>query len=121
MDKTANNKETALKWIDAFCKHDLEHLLELYAETAIHFSPKLKARQPETNGWIRGKPALKNWWADAFNRLPSLQYELKNLIIDDNRILMEYLRRVDDEPDMMIAEVLEIKESLIVQSRVYHG
>jgi ketosteroid isomerase-like protein len=121
MNKSTNNKEIALKWIDAFCKHDLEYLLELYAETAIHFSPKLKARQPETNGWIRGKAALKTWWADAFNRLPSLQYELQNLIIDDTQVLMEYKRRVDGEPDMMIAEVLEIKEGLIVQSRVYHG
>ena len=34
---------------------------------------------------------------------------------------MEYIRRVDNEPDMLVAEVLEIKNGLIVASRVYHG
>jgi hypothetical protein len=34
---------------------------------------------------------------------------------------MEYIRRVAGEPDMLIAEVLEIKDGKIVASRVYHG
>jgi hypothetical protein len=34
---------------------------------------------------------------------------------------MEYIRKVDGENDMLIAEVLEIKEGKIQFSRVYHG
>jgi hypothetical protein len=34
---------------------------------------------------------------------------------------MEYVRNVDNENAMLVAEVLEIKEGLIVASRVYHG
>jgi hypothetical protein len=34
---------------------------------------------------------------------------------------MEYIRNVDNEEAMLVAEVLEIKEGLIVASRVYHG
>ncbi|MEO7523913.1 MAG: nuclear transport factor 2 family protein [Ferruginibacter sp.] len=115
------NKKVALNWIDAFNEHDLEKLLSLYAEDAIHFSPKLKLRSPETNGWIKGKPALRSWWADAFHRLPSLHYELKNLIVNNDQLLMEYQRKVKGEPDMMIAEVLEIRQGVIIKSRVYHG
>jgi hypothetical protein len=34
---------------------------------------------------------------------------------------MEYIRQVDDEEDMLVAEVLEIENGKIVFSRVYHG
>ena len=47
----------ALKWFEAFNEHDLEKLLSLYDDNAEHFSPKLKVRQPETNGLIKGKDA----------------------------------------------------------------
>jgi hypothetical protein len=34
---------------------------------------------------------------------------------------MEYTRQVEGEEDMLVAEVLEIKDGKIVFSRVYHG
>ena len=34
---------------------------------------------------------------------------------------MEYVRSVNGESDMLVAEVLEIKEGKIMFSRVYHG
>ncbi|MEO5942296.1 MAG: nuclear transport factor 2 family protein [Ferruginibacter sp.] len=116
-----NNNAIAEKWINAFNVHDLKKLLLLYAEDATHYSPKLKIKQPHTNGWIKGKTALKDWWADAFNCIPSLQYKLKNIIVDDKQLLMEYMRKADNEPEMMVAEILEIQDGLIVGSRVYHG
>ena len=111
----------ALDWIEAFNMHDLRKLLSLYAEDAIHFSPKLKIREPHTNGRITGRPSLAAWWADAFKRLPLLKYELQNLIINEQQILMEYLRKSPGEDDLMIAEILEIENGLIIKSRVYHG
>lgn len=117
---TENNK-IALYWIQAFNNHDVEALLLLYNENAIHFSPKLLIHQPQTKGFIKGKTALRAWWLDAFARLPQLQYELKNTIVNNQQILLEYLRIVPNEPNMMVAEILEIEAGLIIQSRVYHG
>jgi hypothetical protein len=34
---------------------------------------------------------------------------------------MEYIRTVDGEDEMLVAEVLDIREDKIVASRVYHG
>ena len=121
MNQVMANKQIALSWIKAFNDHLLENLLSLYDEDAVHFSPKLKIRHPETGGFIRGKAALRSWWADAFNRIPSLQYQLKNLIVNEEQLIMEYLRKADGENDMMVAEILEIKNQLIIKSRVYHG
>jgi ketosteroid isomerase-like protein len=115
------NITIAQRWFDAFNEHDLEKLLSLYHEEAEHYSPKLKIRMPETNGLVSGKAALRAWWQDAFDRLPSLNYTYTTLTADEERVFMEYIRRVDNEPDMFVAEVLEIKDGLIVASRVYHG
>ncbi len=113
--------EIANKWFAAFNAHDIEALLMLYSENAEHYSPKLKVLQPETNGLIKGKQALRNWWTHAFNRLPSLQYELINLIGNEQQVFMEYIRHVPGEVDLSVGEILTIEDGLIVASRVYHS
>lgn len=119
--ESENNISIAIKWFEAFNTHDLEALLALYHDDAKHFSPKLKIRKPETNGFVQGKRALREWWKDAFDRLPTLNYSYTTLTADHNRVFMEYIRKVEKEDDMLVAEVLEIKDGLIVASRVYHG
>ncbi len=116
-----NLKNIATLWFKAFNEQNIEDLLFLYDENAEHFSPKLKIREPETNGLIKGKEALRNWWKDCFERLPSLRYEVKKLTADSEQVFMEYTRKVDGEDDMNIGEVLEISNGKIVFSRVYHG
>lgn len=119
--ETAELNAMAMKWFGAFNQHDLEKLLLLYADDAAHYSPKLKARQPETNGLIKGKAALRAWWGDAFQRLPSLHYEIKRLTPHDNRVFMEYVRHVANEEDLLVGEMLEIENGLIAKSSVFHA
>ncbi len=116
-----NNIQIAKQWFAAFNEHNLENLLSLYHNNAAHYSPKLKIRQPETEGLVRGKAALRAWWQDAFDRLPTLHYRYTTLTANDDRVFMEYIRTVTDEPEMLVAEVLEISDGQIVASRVYHG
>jgi len=118
---STTNKSIAQRWFAAFNAHDLEALLGLYAGDAEHYSPKLKLRHPETKGLITGKDALRNWWRDAFDRLPSLRYEVMKLTADEDQVFMEYIRHVEGEEDLRVGEVLEIRDGLIVASRVYHG
>ena len=118
---TQKNLSVAHSWFEAFNSHNLEKLLSLYDEDAEHFSPKLKIRHPETNGLVTGKSALRIWWQEAFDRLPTLNYKVTSLTANDDRVFMEYIRTVANEEDMLVAEVLEIKEQVIVASRVYHG
>lgn len=119
--KSQNNKQIAAKWFAAFNEHDLENLLLLYDDHAHHFSPKLKIRKPDTQGLIKGKAALREWWQDAFDRLPSLQYEVIKLTADEEQVFMEYIRHVEGEEDLSVGEVLQINNGVIVFSRVYHG
>lgn len=111
----------AFKWFETFNNKELEKLLSLYDEDAVHFSPKLKVLKPETNGFVTGKQQLREWWQDAFDRLPSLNYKVKTLTANGDRVFMEYIRTVDDQEDMLVAEVLDIRDDKITSSRVYHG
>ncbi len=115
------NENIARQWFAAFNSHNLEKLLSLYDDHAAHFSPKLKIRRPETNGFVSGKPALHDWWADAFDRFPELHYQVTSLTANGERVFMEYTRIVPGEENMPVAEVLEIKNGKIIASRVYHG
>lgn len=115
------NYTIAKKWLAAFNEHNLEMLLSLYDENAEHFSPKLKLRNPESKGKIIGKDALKNWWKEAFERIPELAYFENTITASDDRVFMECTRVVPGEENLNVAEVLEIKNGLIVASRVYHG
>lgn len=116
-----NLQSIAFKWFDAFNNHQLEQLLSLYDDDAEHYSPKLKIRKPETQGMIIGKQALSEWWQDAFDRLPSLNYKVTSLTANGDRVFMEYVRSVDGEENMLVAEVLIVREGKIIASRVYHG
>jgi hypothetical protein len=111
----------AFRWFENFNNKELDKLLSLYDDEAQHFSPKLKLHQPETNGLVVGKDAIKIWFNDAFERLPSLHYKVTSLTANSDRVFMEYIRQVENEGDMLVAEVLEIKNGKIVFSRVYHG
>lgn len=113
--------EIAKAWLDAFGRGDLDALLSLYAEDAVHTSPKIRAQHPETGGKLIGKAALRAWWQGAFNTIPGLRYEPTGFTADSERVFMEYVRHADGQADLPVAEVLEVMGGKIVASRVYHG
>lgn len=114
-------EQIAHEWIDAFNAQDINRLVGLYAEDAEHFSPKLKVHKPETNGLVKGRPALHDWWQGAYHRLPTLYYKLQTVTASPERVFIEYIREVEGEEDMAVAEVFDVKDGQIVFSRVYHG
>jgi hypothetical protein len=111
----------AERWLACFEQRDLDSLLVLYADDATHTSPKIRVRHPDTGGVLRGKAAMRAWWADSFARLPSMKYVPVSITADRERVYYEYIRKVDGEPDMPVCEVLEVRDGLIVASRVFHG
>lgn len=117
---TTELKQIAEHWFSAFNDKDLERLLALYDDEAQHYSPKLKVRHPETNGLIKGKDAMRAWWRDAFERLPTLKYKMVRLTPYENRVFMEYVRKVDGEEDLYVGEMFEVENGRIISSAVFH-
>lgn len=111
----------AERWLAAFNARDLDALLALYADDAVHVSPKLRERRPETRGEITGKAALRAWWQDSFERLPGLHYRALSLTADGERVWMQYARELPGSETLLVAEVLEVAAGRIHTSRVFHG
>lgn len=117
----AASRAIAERWLAAFAARDLDTLLALYADDATHTSPKIRALHPDTGGLLRGKAALRAWWRDSFERLPALRYQPTAITADVDRVVFEYVRQVPGEPDLPVAEVLELAGAKIIASRVFHG
>jgi ketosteroid isomerase-like protein len=117
----ATLRRIAESWLACFERRDLDGLLALYADDATHTSPKIRVRHPETGGVLRGKAAMRAWWQDSFERLPSMKYVPTSLTADNDRVYMEYVREVAGEAPYPVAEVLDVRDGLIVASRVFHG
>ena len=111
----------AEKWLACFEARDLDGLLALYADDATHTSPKIRERHPDTGGKLLGKAPMRAWWADSFARLPTLRYIATKITAGPDSVCLEYLRRVEGEPDMPIAEVFDVRDGYITASRVFHG
>jgi hypothetical protein len=113
--------EIASRWFDAFNSGDPDAMVGLYAEDAVHTSPKLKAADPATGGRLVGRAALRHWWSEAMAKRPPISYELITLIEGDDVVAIEYLRHRQGEATIQVVEVFEIRDGKIVRSNVYHG
>jgi len=111
----------ARRWLGCFESKDVDALVSLYAADARHCSPKLRTLRPDTGGCVQGRAGLRAWWADAFRRLPDLRYVETRITAQPDRVVLEYVRTVPGEADLLVAEVFDVKAGLIQESRVYHG
>jgi ketosteroid isomerase-like protein len=106
------------QWIASFNNQDVHAIVNLYAIDATHYSPRLLKMQPNTNGLIAGHEALKNWWLDAFKRLPTLQYELLEIVENAEEVIISYKRIVDGEEPTIVQESFVIEDGWITKSTV---
>lgn len=115
-----NPGDVARRWLAAFNAGDVDALIELYAEDAVHESPKVRKAMPGSGGKLVGKTAMRSWWQQAFSRLPGITYELTALTSDSSRAVIEYMRRAPGEQPLAVAEAFEVRDGKIVHSVVYH-
>jgi len=66
----------AAKWIAAWNAHDLERILEHYAEDVEFASPYVAQIAGVASGKLTGKSALRGYWAKALAMLPTLRFTL---------------------------------------------
>jgi hypothetical protein len=108
-------------WIAAFNAHALDAILALYDPNATHTSPKIRAEHPETGGRLLGRESISRWFGESLTRLPGLRYDPTAFTATTERVIIEYVRHAPGQPDMPVAEAFDLRDGLIVASRVYHG
>jgi len=68
--------EFAKEWIDAWNSHDLDRILSHYVQDFEMSSPLIVERNIDPGGVLRGKAAIREYWAKGLAAVPPIQFEL---------------------------------------------
>jgi ketosteroid isomerase-like protein len=74
--KPKNAHEFAKEWIATWNSHDLDKILSHYSNDFEITSPFIKSFVSPPADTLRGKPAIRDYWAIALARVPDLRFEL---------------------------------------------
>jgi ketosteroid isomerase-like protein len=80
----------AKHWIEAWNAHDLGAILSHYADDFEMSSPMIAVIAQEPSGTLRGKAAVRAYWAKALEALPTLRFELVETLLGADSITLYY-------------------------------
>ena len=72
----ASAQDFAAGWVRAWNAHDLEAVLAHFADDATFASPAAARIVPGSGGVVRGKAALRDYWAEGLRLIPDLRFEV---------------------------------------------
>jgi len=79
--------------------------MEHYANDVIFASPVATQLVPSSNGVIRGKAALRDYWAEGLRKFPDLHFELKETYVGVGIVVINYV----NQTGALACEVLEFE------------
>jgi hypothetical protein len=101
-------------WIRDWNAHDLDSLLEHFADDVVFTSPVAARVLENSDGVVRGKEALRTYWTTALRGVPDLHFQLVGLYVGVNSVVINYR----NQKGGLVNEVLVFSGSFIVEG---HG
>lgn len=86
MDFDSHGRE----WLAAWNAHDLDRILAHYAEDVEFFSPFIVKLTGHPDGMLRGKAALRDYFARGLAAYPTLKFEFIRLYPGVRSCVLEY-------------------------------
>jgi hypothetical protein len=77
-------------WLDAWNGHDVEAVLSHFTEDAAFTSPVAARIVDGSDGIVRGKAALREYWSEGLRRIPDLRFELVGIYVGVDVIVINY-------------------------------
>lgn len=81
----------AQEWIEAWNAHDLERILHHYHDDIEFTSPFIAKLSDDSNGTLRGKDALRSYFARGLAAYPELHFELKQVLLGVESVTLYYI------------------------------
>jgi hypothetical protein len=78
------------EWIQAWNSHDLDRILSHYVEDFEMSSPLIIERKIDPSGVLRGKTAIRRYWAMGLAAVPRIQFELIDVHVGINTLGILY-------------------------------
>lgn len=117
-------KEIYEKWHKYAKERETKALIELYAEDAVFESPLVPILMNKDSGILRGKTEILAFLNEGTRRRPNelvRWYRTGKYFITGDVLVWEYPRQTPDGEQVDILELMEIRDRLIVNHRIYWG
>lgn len=108
---TPDPDEFAAAWVAAWNAHDVEAVLSHFAEHAVFSSPVAPRVVPGSDGVLRGKAALRDYWTTGLRGLPDLRFEVLGTYAGVDTLVINYR----NQRGGLVCEVLRFEDGLVVQ------
>ena len=93
--------------IDAWNSHDLERILDHYADDIVLVSPVALERMGDPSGTVSGKAMLRTYFGKALVAHPELHFDLKDVMWGVRSVILYYA----NHRDSMTGEFMEIDDA----------
>lgn len=97
--------DLAIDWCQAWCHRDLDRIMAHYTDDVALCSPKVVERLGHADGWVRGKAALRDYFAEGL-KAPGLRFEFVDLLVGAGYVAILYRR----ETGALVTDTMELDE-----------
>ena len=104
----------ALRWAADWNNRDLEAILGHFADDVVFSSPIAAQVRPESDGVIRGKDQLRQYWGEGLKRIPDLHFDVEAVYVGVQTVVVNYRNHTG----ALVCEVLEFEAGLVARG---HG
>ncbi|MDR2222630.1 MAG: nuclear transport factor 2 family protein [Flavobacteriaceae bacterium] len=85
-----NAKDFANKWVQSWNSHNLDDILNHYADDIQINTPMIQMAFGEGDGTLIGKEAVSAYWSKALEKFPDLHFELFEVTVGVNSVALYY-------------------------------
>lgn len=80
----------AQSWVEAWNAHDVDAVLDHFAEDAVFSSPVAAQLLDDSDGVLRGKVAIRNYWRRGVELIPDLHFEVVGVYVGLATLVINY-------------------------------
>jgi ketosteroid isomerase-like protein len=114
----ADARRIAEEWIDAWNRHDLDAIVDHYADDVVSISPLAVERLGVADGAVRGKDQLRDYFARGIAPGSTLHFELQRVLTSIDGMAIYYTR----ENGKHCIDVMTFNDAgKVVAARVFYG
>lgn len=114
-------QETVDKWIEGWNEHNIEKIMECYADTAELYDPKIKEIYPETLTLV-GKENIKKYYEIILKVFPQIKIQPLGLWIKGHDALLEYYIYTSEDAKADVVSKFYLNKEYKIQGHfVYYG
>ena len=114
----AQSQAFAVRWYAAWNSHSIDAIMACYDERIEHSSPFIKRYNNTDDVALRGKPAVRDYFARALERNPTLRFDPMFVTTGLESVILVYRRMSGD----LAAEIFFLSpDGLIARSVSHYG